>query len=204
MRTKTEERRRAILEVAAAAFSELGVEATTMSEIVARLGGSKSTIYGYFPSKAELVSAVAAHTAEAKLQQVFHALDPEAPLRDALIAFGKGYLRNLLSPHMLSATRIAQHEGERSDQGRHYYEAGPLAGWRQMERTIRPLIASGKLRAADAWVATLHLKGLLQAELLDRALFGYAKPSGKAIDAAVERAIDVYLRAYGPPPKRAR
>jgi AcrR family transcriptional regulator len=197
MRTKTEARRRAILEVAAAAFSELGVEATTMSEIVSRMGGSKSTIYGYFPSKAELVTAVAAHTAEADLRQVFHELRFDGPVRKSLVTFGKGYLRRLLSREMLSATRIAQHEGERSDQGRQFYETGPLVGWRIVHKQITQLVQTGRLRATDTWVATLHLKGLLQAELVDRALYGYPKPSGKIIDKAVEHAIDAYLRAYG-------
>lgn len=201
MRTKTEAKRRAILEVAATAFSELGVEATTMSEIVARLGGSKSTIYGYFPSKAELVSAVASHTAEAKLRRVFDELRTDGPVRKILCDFGKSYIRRLLSPEMLSATRIAQHEGERSDQGRAFYEAGPLVGWRIMHGHITHLVESGRLRASDTWSATLHLKGLLQSELLDRALYGYPKPSGKAIDRAVEQAIDAYLRAYGVNPE---
>lgn len=168
-----------------------------MSEIVARMGGSKSTIYGYFPSKAELVSAVAAHTAEAKLRQVFDELYIEGPVRKALVQFGKSYLRRLLSPEMLSATRIAQHEGARSDQGRTFYETGPLAGWRIMHKQISRLVDNGSLKARDTWVATLHLKGLLQAEVMDRALYGYPRPSGKIIDKAVEHAIDAYLRAYG-------
>ena len=37
---------------------ELGYERTSMSEIAARLGGSKATLYSYFPSKEELFFGV--------------------------------------------------------------------------------------------------------------------------------------------------
>ena len=50
MRVKTEEKRQAILEEAAKAFQELGFERTSMSEICARVGGSKATLYNYFAS----------------------------------------------------------------------------------------------------------------------------------------------------------
>lgn len=169
-----------------------------MSEIVARMGGSKSTIYGYFPSKAELVSAVTAHTAESDLQRAFHELSFDGPIRKALVTFGRAYVRKLLSAEVLSAIRIAQQEGDRSDQGRQFYESGPLVGWRIVHKQITLLVQSGRLRATDAWAATRHLKGLLQAELLERALYGYPKPSSKTIDKAVDLAVDTFLRAYGP------
>lgn len=201
MRRKTEERRLAILTAAAKAFRERGVEATTMSDIVARLGGSKSTLYGYFPSKAELVRAVASHTAELELQQGFAELDPSAPVRVGLLAFGKVYLRSLLSPEMLSGMRIAFREGDRSERGQQHYLAGPARGWRHMHAHITSLVEQGRLHAEDTWVATLHLKGLLQAELLDRGLYGFPPPSVRVSNRVAERAVDAFLRAYGPDSK---
>src|SRR4051812_40556832 len=103
MRSKSEQRRAHILQVAAATFTELGVESTTMSEIVNRIGGSKSTIYSYYPSKAELVQAVVNYAAEIKLREAFTLLDPASPLADTLRQFGRTYLAQLLTPEMLSA-----------------------------------------------------------------------------------------------------
>ena len=54
MRVKSEARRQAILDVAAEVFREHGFEHASMSEMTARLGGSKSTLYSYFASKEEL------------------------------------------------------------------------------------------------------------------------------------------------------
>ena len=62
---KPEEKRQAILDVAAQAFRELGFERTSMSEIRARVGGSKETLYHYFPSKEILFFEVMSRSTEA-------------------------------------------------------------------------------------------------------------------------------------------
>ena len=53
MKVRTEARREAILEVASQVFVEFGFKRASMIEIVRRLGGSKSTIYGYYRYKYE-------------------------------------------------------------------------------------------------------------------------------------------------------
>ena len=58
MKVRTEARREAILEIASQVFLEFGFERASMAEIVRRIGGSKSTIYGYYPSKEALFQAV--------------------------------------------------------------------------------------------------------------------------------------------------
>lgn len=196
MRTKSEARRQHILRVATSTFAELGVENTTMSEIVKRLGGSKATLYSYFPSKDGLVQQVLAQSAESRLQQSFGALDPALPVAESLRRFGRDYLVQLLTPEMLSAARIAQQDG-RGEGGMRFYEAGPKVGWTMMAAFLEHHMAAGALRAAEGWVAAMHLKGLLQAEWLDRAMYGDRVPAEEAIHVAADRAVDVFLRAYG-------
>jgi len=200
MRTKSEERRHHILRVAAATFAELGVEHTTMSEIVSRIGGSKTTIYRYFPSKDDLVQQVLARSAELKLQESFVALDTARPIGAALRPFGRAYLTQLLTPEMLSAMRIAQQDAARGGaSGMRFYDAGPKLGWTMMQRFLDHHVRAGTLRTCDGWVAAMHLKGLLQGELLDRAMFGEKMLAVRFIHQAADRAIDVFLRAYGVP-----
>ena len=65
--SKISERRRAdILRSALAEFGLRGVDGASMSEIAARAGIGKSTIYEYFPSKTELFLA----SCEVKIRQV--------------------------------------------------------------------------------------------------------------------------------------
>jgi AcrR family transcriptional regulator len=196
MRRKSEERRQHIMQVATATFSELGVENTTMSEIVSRIGGSKSTIYNYFPSKDELVQAVLAQAAEFRLQDAFAALDPARPLAAALQQFGRAYLAQLLAPEMLSATRIAQQDGARNGNGMRFYDAGPRTGWRIVQAYLAHHAAAGTLIAGDdTWVMAMHLKGLLHGELLERAMFGDILTASE-IHGAADRAVEAFLRAY--------
>jgi AcrR family transcriptional regulator len=198
MRSKSEQRRAHILQVAAATFTELGVENTTMSEIVNRIGGSKSTIYSYYPSKAELVQAVVNHAAEIKLREAFMLLDPASPLVDTLRRFGRIYLAQLLTPEMLSAMRIAQQDGARSATGQHFYANGPRVGWNMMQTWLEQQAAAGTLVDCDGRVAAMHLKGLLQSELLDQAMYGLPPPPAPAIQQAAERAVATFLLAYAP------
>ncbi len=58
MRRRTEAKRNAILKVAEELFRKKGYQNTSMSEITAKVGGSKATIYGYFKSKKLLFEAV--------------------------------------------------------------------------------------------------------------------------------------------------
>lgn len=185
-----------IRHVAAAAFAELGVENTTMSEIVARMGGSKATLYNYFPSKADLVQSVLAQASEIRLQQAFQALDATRPIAAMLHEFGKGYLEQLLSPEMLSAMRMAQQDGYRNDNGKRFYALGPQIGWGLMQKYLGQKLAAGVIAECDAGVASMHLKGLLQGELLDRAMLGEMNVTKRAISLAASRAVDAFLRAY--------
>jgi AcrR family transcriptional regulator len=81
MRTKTEEKRQAIIDVAAATFGELGFERTSMSEICTRLGGSKATLYNYFPSKEALFLEVMFQASEADFQNTMLALQAAMTMR---------------------------------------------------------------------------------------------------------------------------
>lgn len=55
---KEETIRKRILETAKEFFLEFGYKKVTMDEIADSLGMSKKTLYQYFPSKYELLSAV--------------------------------------------------------------------------------------------------------------------------------------------------
>ena len=167
-----------------------------MSEIVSRLGGSKATLYSYFSSKDILVQAVLAHTAEIRLQQAFTALDPDRPLRDILRQFGRAYLVQLLTPEMLSALRMAQQHAHHTGRGKQFYEAGPRAGWSLMQKYLDHHMQCGAIAPCDSWVAAMHLKGLLQGELLDRAMFGEQIAAVRTIHLVADRAIEIFFRAY--------
>lgn len=58
---RKEERREMILEIAKREFLDHGYSGASMSAISAELGGSKGTLWSYFPSKEDLFAAVLDH-----------------------------------------------------------------------------------------------------------------------------------------------
>lgn len=200
MRAKTETRRQAILDSAAEVFQETGFERTTMSAICERLGYSKATLYNYFASKEELFSAVVFEATEAEFEASLEALDVTVDdMTKALEKFGRGLLTLLYSPQVQAVRRLIISEAGRSDLGRKCYELGPVRNEAAGAAFLQQAMDAGKLRRADARIATLHLRGLLEAEWLDRFLFQTLEPiSAEEINATVARAVAAFMAAYGP------
>lgn len=200
MRAKTETRRQAILEAAAEVFKDMGFERTTMAAICERLGYSKATLYNYFGSKEELFSAVVFDATEAEFEATLEALDGSlADMTQALEKFGRGLLKLLYSPQVQAVRRMVVSEAGRSDLGRRCYELGPVRSEAATAAFLQHAMDAGRLSQADACIAALHLRGLLEAEWLDRFLFQTLEPiSADEIDATVKRAVAVFMAAYGP------
>ena len=200
MRAKTETRRQAILEAAAEVFKDMGFERTTMAAICERLGYSKATLYNYFGSKEELFSAVVFDATEAEFEATLEALDGSlADMTQALEKFGRGLLKLLYSPQVQAVRRMVVSEAGRSDLGRRCYELGPVRSEAATAAFLQHAMDAGRLSQADARIAALHLRGLLEAEWLDRFLFQTLEPiSADEIDATVKRAVAVFMAAYGP------
>jgi AcrR family transcriptional regulator len=202
MRVRTEDRRQAIMQAAMSVFREVGYERARMSEISARVGGSKATLYGYFKSKEELFAAAMLEAVEEQGEQLLNRLDPSSDdIAAVLEDFGGAYLTFLLSPQVLAVTRTAVAEGASSKLGPLLYERGPQRAWRAVAAYLTHQMAAGALPKGDAEVAAAHLKGLLEAGIMEPALYG-AEPY-MAQDKAVKLAVRAFLLAHGPNQRRA-
>jgi len=201
MRVKTEEKRQSIIDAAFQVFSEVGFEQASMSEIAARAGGSKATLYSYFPSKEELFAEVMMAAAEEAIAGV-ELLKTSQPVRETLVRFGKHYLTAMLKPELLAVRRLAIHEGGRSNVGALFYERGPRLGWQAVADFLQQLTDAGQLRSCNAAIAAEHLRGLYEAELVELCLHGVpADTSPRNIAKVVQRGVDVFMAAYGPTDK---
>lgn len=200
MRTKSEAKRRVILDVAARTFSERGFERTSMSEICARVGGSKATLYNYFSSKEELFFEVMFLATEAEFEATHACLDPASEhVAQVLRTFGQRLLRLIYSPKVLPVRRLLAAESGRSNLGHLCYERGPKRSHAILAEFLRSAMTQGKLRDADANVAARHLHGLLEAELFERYMFFVQETITEAeIEGCTQRAIEVFMAAYGP------
>ena len=200
MKKKTEAKRQAIVDVAADVFREVGFERASMSEICRRVGGSKATIYNYFSSKELLFFEVMYQANQAEFATIHEALDHAADdIAEALRNFGEGLLTFVYSPNVMAVRRLVLTNFGNCELGRTCYELGPKRSMREISDFLRSAVEKGKLRPCDPAVATLHLRGLLESEVLDSFIFQIEiANTPERIKGVVERAIAVFMAAYGP------
>lgn len=224
MRTKTEARREAILAAAKAVFEEVGFEQATMSEITARVGGSKATLYRYFDSKEALFRELLRRSATEHRSTVFELLhpcgltdedgfppevaeslallNPEADVATVLQAFGERIIKTFHTPEKLAAWRMVVAAANDPEVGRLFYENGPARGLQYVERYFDGVMKAGNLRKADPRVVAAHFRALVEAEVdMPGLLNAMPELMDEEIHAIVTRAIEVFMRAYGPEAK---
>ncbi len=200
MRVRTEAKRSDIVDIAATVFLEQGFARTSMSQIAARLGGSKTTLYGYFRSKEELFVEVVVAEALKELLPAFEEIDENAAdLRDALVPIGEKLVAFLLTPDAIAAHRMVMSEAGRSNIGQLYYSNGRQRGLGYLAAFLERASKLGKIRPCDFTIAATHLTALIESELLPPVHFGLARPTPSRLEIrqSAERAVEVFLSAYG-------
>lgn len=200
MKTKTEAKRQEILKAAGEVFREVGFERASMSQIRERIGGSKATLYNYFPSKEKLFFEVMYEAPELELDAILAGLDADSDdLRQELIRFGEKLLAVLYSPQGIAIRRLAIAEAAHSEIGKVCFERATVPLERRVAEFLKKGMRRGLLRTTQPLTAAIHLLSLLDAEFLQRMLFGVMNsPKPEAILAAVRRAVDAFLSGYQP------
>src|SRR5688572_22428562 len=152
VRTRSDEKRREIIRVAAEAFQELGYERTSMLTIAERMRGSKQTLYNYFPSKEDLLRAVLDFDVGDVADQALEVLHAEKSLRKGLARLGEVYLARQLAPLAISNMRIVSTQPAESGIGVDFHQNIICVAWKRVADDFKLLMAAGKLRRADPWL----------------------------------------------------
>jgi AcrR family transcriptional regulator len=200
MRTKSEAKRQGILDAASEVFRVTGFEGASMSDICAKAGYSRATLYSYFPSKEALFLEVMLAGSHAQAEAITQALDPETPsIEEALVHFGKDLLAFIYSPEILALRRLAIAEATRSDFGQMFYARSRKQGEVIISAFLKQAMDAGRLRQADPSIAMAHLSGLLESELEEMFYRTEIEPLDPLrLDRIARSAIGVFMAAYGP------
>lgn len=194
-------KRRAILAVARDVFVSQGYAATSMSEIAAKVGGSKGTLYNYFRSKEELFGAFMTDTCQELSLAIFDPLPPieGADMRESLIDLGTRLMTFLLLDEMIAIHRLVVAEAGRFPElGRLFYEAGPQKGEVRFEEYFKRAMAAGRIRADDPKMVGQRLKDLVMSDVYMRRLWGVLHEINPGdLRVHVARSVDIFLRAFG-------
>lgn len=97
VRELSNEKKQAFLDAALRLFAARGVQSTSTAEIAKEAGTAAGTLFLYFPSKQELVDAVAVMICKEESEAIHSLLDPALSVRDSLFAIWDGSIRWLMA-----------------------------------------------------------------------------------------------------------
>lgn len=197
MRKKSSTKLQQIVDAAARLFVEHGFSCTSMSQIAECVGGSKATLYSYFPSKDKIYMEVLMQSAHKLGNKAFDCLEGEAPLLEKLTKFSKEYLAFVLSPPMIDIRRTFFSEAHKTGMGKTVYECGFKKKWQRVADLLAAAMQAGEMTQADPWIAAMQLRALIEVDLADRRTLGIVgSVSDAEINEGVARALDVYCAYY--------
>lgn len=193
---RKQDRRQAIVDVARRSFLEDGYAATSMSGLLAELGGSKATLWSYFRSKEELFAAVIEDVTLAFRQELESELSAAADLETTLFSFCRSFLNKTAQPASVAAWRLIVGESGRFPElGRIFYETAAMRVERTLAVYLAEQIAAGRLCDAGADRMAQVLLGFCTTQH-NRRLWGIPPASpGEAADVA-GRYTSYFLRLF--------
>lgn len=193
--SRGQKRKARILSAATRLFLTVGYGDTSIDAIVERSGGSKATLYSYYPSKADLFRAVIDSIVTNHEGPVLQSVDN---IRDTLLAFAEHRLRVVFGPDHSALMRLIISERDRfPDIARMYYEQGPLHSHRILREYFERLIDKGLIDIRSADEASEFFRGMLMHQRYIEQLYLDAGPlSAEEISVKARHVVDRFLDAY--------
>jgi TetR/AcrR family transcriptional repressor of mexJK operon len=193
---RRERRRDAILDAARALFLEQGYDAVSLSDVVARSGGSLSTLYALFGNKRGLLKAVMQTQFERDMRELDAIIGRGSTPAETLLDIALGTQDYLAAPDMIRFMRFVIGESLRSPEfGQKFFENVHL---RFLDRYIALFArwdGEGLLRIPDPALAARQFISLVLHDLHMRAI--YAGSDGAAASRhEAEQAVALFMAYY--------
>jgi TetR/AcrR family transcriptional regulator, mexJK operon transcriptional repressor len=188
-------RRAAFLSAAREVFQQKGYAEATLDDVIARSGGSRQTLYALFGGKQGLFEALVTETC----WSIFGKLTPERLASQSpdlvLTEVGVRYLEIVLSPQVLSLTRLVVAEASRIPEiAETYWRLGPGRSRAFLTEFFERQIARGLLEIADSRKGADHFLEMLSGTIRFQCLTGVRQPpDGAEIREIVACAVAQFL-----------
>ncbi len=194
------QKRRQILDGAGRIFSELGFDATSMSDVARAAQVSKATLYVYFQDKEHLFTAICAEHRDRNIAEKIALLDVNRPIVEVLIRFGVQILTTLSEPFVVAAHRIVIGVAERMPEiGSEFYEAGPVRVIVAVTEYLDHHVASGELKIEDTRLAAAQFLEVIQGGMVKARLYGVLNEPAprEEIEKNVKSGVSLFMKGYG-------
>jgi TetR/AcrR family transcriptional regulator, mexJK operon transcriptional repressor len=196
-RPRSAERLQRVVESATEQFLRAGFDRTTMESVAEQAGVSKVTVYSYFASKEELMSAVVARLSDRVAGfDMDGSLDPAQP-REAMRMMGLQFLRLMRDEQVVAQHRVLFGLSSTHEQlCRAYYDHGPARIIEGVSRYFRAADRQGTLRVPAPAVAADEFLSILLGAANIRAMLGLERATEADNELHVKSCVDTMLRAY--------
>jgi AcrR family transcriptional regulator len=184
-----------ILEAATQLFLKVGYEQTSIDAILLESGGSKSTLYAYFPTKEDLFRAVIDNVVD---NDAGPALEIVANAHLVLVQFAVHRQRVVMSARHRAVLGLVIAERDRfPDLARIYLDRGPSKSYRLLATYLEALKRREVLDIDDVSEAAEFFVGMLFQHWLPQLLYlNLPEPSEEACRARAERVVARFFAAY--------
>lgn len=189
-------RREQAVAAAAELFLKNGFDQTSLGDVIARTGGSRRDIYGFFGDKEGLFEAAMEHLVKTVLDEhVPQIIELDGKDIEAdLTRLGRAFLKRMSDPVLLAVIhRFVSVAISRPHLGKRAFEAGPLAFQSRIGDYLALCNRRGDLELEDPYAAATIFSGMLNGAFQTRSLLtGETGLTAKGI----ERHVDIVVRLF--------
>jgi AcrR family transcriptional regulator len=188
------ERRRVVVEAAAALFSQRGFRGTTTKEIAAAAGCSEATIFKHFSTKDELYSAIL--EAKSRIEETLAKAAHAAARQDDAGVFRAVGLEILTQteqdPSLLRLLLFSALEGH--ELSHLFFESKVWRLHEFLSRYIEGRIADEAFQSVDPLLAARGFLGMVAHYLLIHEIFGMKRRAGLLPEYVVDTFVTLFLQ----------
>jgi TetR/AcrR family transcriptional repressor of mexJK operon len=202
---RTARKRRAILAAAAEVFLQHGYLGASMDEVAARAAVSKQTVYKQFADKEHLFAEVILGSNAqlgARLATLYTALDEATDAAAGLRALARRFAADICRPDVVQLRRLVLAEADRFPAvSGAWYEDGFEHSLALLGAALARMADRGLLRELDDPTLTAYqFAGLVMYKPMNQVMFAgtAARPDDDELTRIADRAVAVFLTAYGP------
>lgn len=198
IKSRAEARRQAMLEAATALFLEKGFGQTTLSDIVKRSGGSRTTLYEQFGSKEGLLRAMIEEST-ARVWDSLRWKDGPPPLtEDDLVDYGCTFAGAISTPDAISVYRIVFAESLRMpDIAQLFLDRGPRMMRQQLTDWFSEARSEGKLIGGDVEDLVVAFMGLILGDIQVSCGMNEDLPDAETMRRYIRTAVRIFLNGVG-------
>lgn len=197
--TRTERKRRQILNAARVIFAREGFAHAGMEQVARDASVSTATLYAHFPGKAELFRMVVEDTIQDIAHRVRESVEAQGDARARLRAFGMAYAEFYCAPNSRALFRMVTAERRRfPDLADHFRDRSRTELGGTVLAIIRELVDGGQIAVEKPSWAAGQLQGMIEHSTLILGLVGGDESMpARPLEAIVAEAVETFLARYG-------